>query len=74
VEPLETEDVALTVREACNCFIPPVSDQTVYRMIWAGKLRVLNQAGIIRIPRSELKKFFGKVTVYKSRRTKKTTK
>jgi len=43
-------------------------------MIWAGKLRVLNQAGIIRIPRSELKKFFGKVTVYKSRRTKKTTK
>jgi hypothetical protein len=41
-------------------------------MIWSGKIKVLNQPGIIRIPLSELRKFFGRVRVYKPRRAKKT--
>ncbi len=64
------DDLALSVQEARFCFKPPVSDQTIYRMIWNKKLKVLDQPGVIRIPLSELKKHFGKVTVYKPRRRK----
>jgi hypothetical protein len=37
-------------------------------------LKVLDQPGVIRIPLSELRKFFGRVKVYKSRRVKKAAK
>jgi helix-turn-helix protein len=66
----ETEDIALTVQEARRYFKPPPSDQTIYRLIWSGKLKVLDQPGVLRIPLSELRKFFGKVVVYKPHRQK----
>jgi hypothetical protein len=72
VEPLEER--AVSVQEARNYFNPPPSDQTIYRLVWAGKLKVLDQPGIIRIPISELRKFFGRVRVYKPRRAKKAVK
>jgi hypothetical protein len=64
----QTDNLALTVQEARNLFKPKPSDQTIYRLIWAGKLKVLDGPGITRIPLSELRKFFGKVKVYKPRR------
>jgi hypothetical protein len=65
---------AVSVQEARKYFNPPPSDQTIYRLVWSGKLKVLDQPGIIRIPLSELRRFFGRVKVYKPRRTKKTAK
>jgi hypothetical protein len=66
LEPVE--DIALTVQEARKHFKPKPSDQTIYRLIWSGKIKVLDGPGITRIPLSELKKFFGKVRVYQPRR------
>ena len=64
----QTDDVALTVQEARNYFKPKPSDQTIYRLIWAGKLKVLDGPGKTRIPLSELRKFFGRVRAYQPRR------
>jgi hypothetical protein len=65
---LEQSDIALTVQEARNYFKPKPSDQSIYRLLWSGRLKALDGPGITRIPLSELKKFFGKVRVYKPRR------
>jgi hypothetical protein len=64
------EPDALSVQETRHCFKPPVSKQTIYRLIWGGKIKVLDQPGELRIPLSELRKFFGKVRVYQPRRKK----
>lgn len=66
----EPQNVALTIQEARQYFRPPLSIQTVYRLIWSGKIRVLDQPGVIRIPLSELQKFFGRVKVYTPSKTR----
>jgi hypothetical protein len=70
VEQAEMDDTALTIQEARNFFTPKASKQTVYRLVWSGKIKVLNQPGVVRIPASELRRFFGKVVTYRSRRRK----
>jgi hypothetical protein len=70
-EPLPlTGNLALTVEEIARSYYKPaVSKQTVYRrLIWSGKVKVLDLPGPTRVPLSELKKFFGKVRVYEPRR------
>jgi hypothetical protein len=63
---------AYSVAEAARLVEPPVNPVTIYRKIYAGELKVLEGFGRIRIPRSELEKFFSRVITYTPRkRTKK---
>ena len=50
-----------------------VSGTSVYRMVYAQKLKVLSGFGRLRIPRSELDKFLGRVTIYAPRKRKALT-
>jgi Helix-turn-helix domain len=59
---------AYTVAQAARLIDPPVAPITIYRRIYSGELKVLEGSGRLRIPRSELEKFFGRVTVYKKRK------
>ena len=65
-----TDDLALTIEEIAKSYYKPaVSKQTVYRrLVWSGKVKVLDAPGPTRIPLSELRKFFGRVRVYQPRR------
>jgi hypothetical protein len=67
--PIAFLEPAVTVQGAKKYFDPPPSDQTIYRLIWAGKIKVLDAPGTMRIPLSELRKFFGRVRVYKRRKS-----
>jgi helix-turn-helix protein len=55
---------AYTVSEVAKLLEPPVNPITIYRQIYAGNIKVLDGFGRIRIPRSELERFFNRVSVY----------
>jgi hypothetical protein len=55
---------AYSVTETARLIEPPVHPITIYRQIYAGKIKVLEGFGRIRIPRSELERFFSKVVTY----------
>jgi excisionase family DNA binding protein len=72
--PIGLTKQAFSVKEAAGLFEPKVSKVTIYRLIWAGKIKVLDGLGMIRIPRSELERFFNKAVVYTPRKTNRKVK
>jgi hypothetical protein len=56
-----------TPAEAAKLFDPPVHPTTVYRLVYAGKLRVLDHPRIL-IPRSEIEKFTSRLVDYVPRK------
>ncbi len=61
---------AYTVAEVAKLLEPPVNPITIYRQIYAGNIKVLNGFGRMRIPRSELERFFNRVSIYTPKKRK----
>lgn len=56
-----------TPAEAAKLFQPPVHPATVYRMVYAGQIKVLDHPRIL-IPRSEIEKFTSRLIDYVPRK------
>jgi hypothetical protein len=59
---------AYTVAEVARLLEPPVNPVTIYRQVYAGNIKVLEGFGRIRIPRSELQRFFTEVVTYRPKK------
>jgi excisionase family DNA binding protein len=60
----------LSVAESAVCF--GVSDTTVYRLIYAGKLKVITGFGRLRVRRSDLESLLNETAVYVPKARKRT--
>jgi helix-turn-helix protein len=63
---------AYTVAEFAKLLQPPVNPITIYRQVYAGNIKVLDGFGRIRIPRSEIERFFSRVSVYTPKKCSRT--
>ena len=65
------ETLSLSIAEAAALL--GISATSVYRMVYAQKLKVLSGFGRLRILRSEIDKLLGEVTIYNPRKRKSLT-